>query len=133
MLHDALSWRPLDHIGAAGGTEIREMVMQIGMLMLKIVPVLISTAFYIGFGDSSTFSMTFSVFGRVTSEGENPTSETTGLRARQNLDILAPSCVDLGFLTDASCCMTPSPGDLWTTLGQPGAPKSEQWLCRLVC
>ena len=101
--------------------------MQIGMLTPKIVPVVVLMDFYTGFGDSFTFSMTFSVFGRVTSEGENPTSETTGPRARQNLDILAPGCVDLGFLTDASCCMTPSPGDLWTTLGQPGAPKSEPW------
>ena len=107
--------------------------MQIGMLTPKIVPAVILIDFYIGFGDSSTFSMTFSVFRRVTSRGGKRSYGTRWPRARQNLDILAAGCVDLGFLTDASCCMTPSPGDLWTTLEQPGAPKSEQWLCRLVC
>ncbi len=133
MLRGALSWRPLERIGAAWGTEIREMVVQVGMLTLKVVPVVIVNHFYIGFCDCSTFLMTFCIFGRVTSEGGNLCSKAGWPRARQHLDILASGCVAPGFMTDASCYVTPSPVDLWTALGQPGAFKSEKWLCRLVC
>ena len=43
--------------------------MQIGTLTPKIIDVIILIDFYIGFCDSSTFSMTFYVFRRVMSMG----------------------------------------------------------------